>query len=969
MNRKTLFPIRRITAFLLCMLLAALLAAPLSASAADDEPKTVRVGWYESPFNTTDDYGRRSGYAYEYQMKIAAYAGWEYTYINASWPDLMQMLLDGRIDMLSDVSYTEERAEQMLFSELGMGTEEYCIYVAPNNREITATDYTTLNGKRIGVNQGTVQADFYREWAERHHIDAELVELTCSVDEMMNMLYAGKLDAQVSLNAYGDPEKLIPVCKIGSSDFYFAVSKDRPDLLSDLNAAMSRIQDENPYYNQRMFEKYIQRFASNAFLSAEEEEFLAQHDTIRVGYQDDYLAFCAQDPKTEELTGALKDYLKYAADCFTNAHLNFEATAFPTSVAAYDALRRGEIDCVFPANLSSYESEQQGVVMSPSLMSSDVYAVVRQTEQNLFTEKEHVVVAVNEGNSNYTAFLEEHFPEWRAVYYPTTADCLKAISDGVADCLIIGSFRYNNISKLCKEYHLTSFNTGVALDYYFAVEAGNTTLYSILSKTVGLVPSSSVSAALSYYIAEDSKQTFLDYLSDHTGAAMALGSAVVLVILILLIRSIRSGKKAKELISATEIDKLTGLYNRDYFFQYADRMYRDHPEIPRDAIVLNIQQFHSINALNGRLFGDQVLRVLGNEVRTIAGEFNGIGGRFGADRFDIYCRHIEDYQAVYERMQNRLDRMASKATVRLRMGVMPWQDQIEPIQLFDRARTACNMARGNYMEHLIVFDEKVHEREMLEQRLLNDLRRALDEYEFEVYYQPKFDIRPDEPKLVGAEALIRWQHPELGMITPDRFIPLFERYGTISDVDKYVWAQAAKQVASWKAAYGITLPISVNLSRVDVFADELDRTLDDILTREGLSHNALKLEITESAYTENAEQMIHVVKSLHRKGYTIEMDDFGTGYSSLNMLSAMPIDVLKMDRGFIRNIEHSKKDAQMVSLILGIAENLEIPVIAEGVETAEQLGMLKEMGCAYVQGYYFSRPILSSEFEEKFLNK
>ena len=368
-------------------------------------------------------------------------------------------------------------------------------------------------------------------------------------------------------------------------------------------------------------------------------------------------------------------------------------------------------------------------------------------------------------------------------------------------------------------------------------------------------------------------------------------------------------------------------------------------------------------------FGDQILRVLGNEIQAVANDVGGIAGRFGADGFNIYCRHTEDYPAIFSRLQGMLNGLAPNASIRLRMGVMPWQEGLEPIQQFDMARTACNMARGNYKEHLIVFNDQVREQELLDQCLLNDLRRALDNYEFEVYYQPKYNIEGDLPELVSAEALIRWQHPELGVISPDTFIPLFERNGKIGEVDQYVWSEAARQVARWRAQFGVTIPVSVNLSRVDVFDLALEETLESILSQNGLEHETLKLEVTESAYTENSEQVIRVVENLRRKGYTVEMDDFGTGYSSLSMLSAMPIDVLKMDRKFIQNIEHDERDIQLVALILGIAKNLSIPVIAEGVETESQLRLLKKLGCVLVQGYYFSRPLHPSEFETSILQE
>ncbi len=967
MRKPRVFTIfRRLCALLLCLLAAAALL-PRGEAEALDSKKTVRVGWYDSAYNTIDSLGRRSGYAYEYQLKIAAYTGWHYEYVTGSWSELLQMLIDGEIDLMSDVSYTEERAGLMLFPELPMGAEEYYLFVSPANTEISSSDYATLNGKRVGSNRDSVQTLYYLDWAQRHGIEAELVEMSCSEAESLRMLETGELDAYVTVDSFADPSDAVPVCKVGSSDFFFAVSKSRPELLGELNMALSRIQDENRFYNQQLFERYIKTKGANAFLATEELNWLREHGTIRVGYQDGYLAFCAVDKSTGELTGALKDFLDYASDCLENAELSFEAVSYPTIEAAVLAMKRGEVDCVFPANLSGYDGERLGVLLTPSLMRTDTFAVVRQSDLNAFSIREYVIVAVNEGNPNYDAFLLDHYPNWRKVYYQTTADCLKAVSEGVADCVLVSSYRYNNISRLCSRYRLTTFPTGIELDYCFAVCTDSTQLYSILSKTVSHVPTSTINAALSYYITEDARTSLSDIVVDNL-AFVSLGvAALVLLILALLLRSMKAEKRAQELIAATEIDSLTELYNRDYFFQYAERMFRERPEQPMDAVVLNIEQFHLVNAMNGRDFGDHILRLLGNELHALSLEHGGIAGRYGADRFDLYCRHTENYMEIFNRLQSRLDQLVPNASIRLRMGVMPWQAGLEPEQLFDRARTACAMARGHYKEHLIVFNETVHRRELFEQRLLNDLRPALDNYEFEVYYQPKYNIQSEPPRLVSAEALIRWQHPELGLIAPDDFIPLFERNGKIGEVDKYVWTQAARQIARWRAQYGVTIPVSVNLSRVDVFDPELENTLEALLKENGLEHDALKLEVTESAYTENADQLIRVVEKLRSKGYTVEMDDFGTGYSSLNMLSSMPVDVLKMDRTFIRNLEHDEKDMQLVSLILDIARCLKIPVIAEGVETEEQLQLLKKLGCVLVQGYYFSRPLHSSEFEAEFL--
>ena len=421
--------------------------------------------------------------------------------------------------------------------------------------------------------------------------------------------------------------------------------------------------------------------------------------------------------------------------------------------------------------------------------------------------------------------------------------------------------------------------------------------------------------------------------------------------------------EGRQLISAAEHDRLTGLYSRNFFFEYANRLYRYHPELQMDAVVLNIEQFHSINAMNGREFGDEVLRVFGAEISAFLGGTEGIASRFEADRFDIYCVNQPDYRALLDRLQNRVNLISSKVNIHLRMGVKPWREGVDPVLLFDRARTACNMVRGDYQNPLMIYDEEMRLREMRNQRLLNDLHLAVQERQFQVVYQPKYDIQCDPPRLASAEALIRWDHPELGFISPGDFVPLFEGNGLIGVVDSFVWREAAAQVARWKEKYNFILPVSVNLSRSDVFDPTLIERLADLIESNGLDYRNIKLEVTESAYTDDAKHVLDVIGRLRELGFEIEMDDFGSGYSSLNMLSDMPIDVLKMDMKFIRNIETSETDRRLVTLILDIAKYLKVSVVAEGVETEGQLKLLRDASCDIVQGFYFSRPLPPDKFE------
>lgn len=537
---------RRIVALLLCFVLAVLLmVSAVSAEEAKEESKVVRVGWYETPFNHKDQFGRRTGYAYVYQRKIAAYTGWKYEYVEGTWSELLQMLQDGRIDLLSDVSYTEERTEYMFYSHIPMGSELYYLYVSPENTTISIEDPTTLNGKKIGVTRGTIQREFFREWSESHGVTQELIELDTGESESLAMLDRGELDAFLTLDTYGDPDKAIPLWKIGASDFYFVVAKNRPDLQTELDAALSHIQDENKFYSNELSQKYLVDSGTLQYLTAEEKEWLEGHGKIRVAYQDNYLAFCAADPKTGELTGALKDYLEFASGVLENARPEFEAVAYPTATAALEAVKNGEADCMFPANLTDYDAETAGVIITAPLMTTEMDAVVREEDQQDFLRKSQVRVGVNQGNPNYEMFLLEHFPNWTPVYYESTPACLNAMASKGCDTVIISNYRFSDIARQCSRLHLTTVYTGVDMDYSLAVKEGNSTLYSILSKVISQVSDAAVNAALTYYSSNKAQNSFLDYIVDHPSIAIldALCLALIITVVVLTVRMKKSKKK------------------------------------------------------------------------------------------------------------------------------------------------------------------------------------------------------------------------------------------------------------------------------------------------------------------------------------------------------------------------------------------------------------------------------------------
>ena len=421
----------------------------------------------------------------------------------------------------------------------------------------------------------------------------------------------------------------------------------------------------------------------------------------------------------------------------------------------------------------------------------------------------------------------------------------------------------------------------------------------------------------------------------------------------------------RDIIQSTERDPLTGLYNKEFFYRYAEQYDNFHKDRAMDAVVIDINHFHILNERYGKAYADEVLKKIGSTAVGMVGPDGGIVCRREADTFLVYCPHREDYSDFFQCASKSFEgEDRSRGRVRLRMGVYSCADKAIDIERrFDRAKIAADTVRGSFGGAIGTYDDAMHESEMYTEQLIEDFHRAINERQFVVYYQPKFDIRPDIPVLNSAEALVRWDHPELGMISPGVFIPLFEENGLIQELDMYVWREAARQIAGWREKFGFAVPVSVNVSRIDMYDPGLVETFLQILEENGISTGDLYLEITESAYTQDSEQIINTVNELRLLGFKIEMDDFGTGYSSLNMISNLPIDALKLDMKFIRTAFSGRRDTRMLEVIIDIADYLQVPVIAEGVETEEQLFALKAMGCDIVQGYYFSRPIPVDEYE------
>ena len=424
-----------------------------------------------------------------------------------------------------------------------------------------------------------------------------------------------------------------------------------------------------------------------------------------------------------------------------------------------------------------------------------------------------------------------------------------------------------------------------------------------------------------------------------------------------------------DLILRTENDLLTGLTTKRYFFEYINLFDQHNPNANMDAIAINIKKFRTINALLGHCFGDKLLVSIANSLKKLMNTYEGIVSRVDSDTFFVYISSIDNYEEV---ITNALEEASLKVQkeghVAFKIGINRVVDRDLSVEKrFDDALRAMRLNKDNLKTTLVVYDQKMHENELFNEKLILGFEKSLENKEFKIYLQPKMNIAGDKPRLSSAEVLVRWIHPGYGIISPTVFVPLFESNGLITRLDKYIWEEAASQIKEWKEKYGITLPLSINVSRVDLFSATLVDDLMEIMHKYDLKFDELFLEVTESACVEDAKEVTKRVTALKNKGFVIEMDDFGTGYSSLHMVSSLPLDALKIDRSFVLNLLNNEKSKVMVQVILELAKLLSAKCIAEGVENEEQLKLLKEMGVEIIQGFYFSKPIPTDEFFDKYL--
>ena len=510
---------------------------------ADEAEKTIRVGAFEDTFNYVDEHGVRRGYGYELMQALAGYTGWKFEYVKCDWSNCFDKLENGEIDIMGDISYTDDRAEKMLYSEETMGEEKYVLYADLSDTDIVSSDFKSLDGKRIGVLMGTKPENMLTEWENKNGIHTEHVNVSGNSD-VETKLANHEIDCFVSLEESIWSERGIScVTTIGKSGIYFVMNKECSDIKKELDYAMSQLDRDSPFFKADLYKKYF-TLDYTQFLTGEEKSYIQEHGGIRIGFLDKDPVVFSMDQKSGQLSGTLTEYISFARDCLGNHTLDFDIEAFDDYDKMIKALQNHKIDVIYYASRNSDVAEKKGYALSNTAWT---YSLMAVTEKDDFNEDEAYTVAVPKKKVALKQHIEYNYPQWKLVDCDTINDAADMIVDGKADCFIAGTsqtFRYNK--------KLIGIPLTKTMEACFALKDGDATLLSILNKTLKAMPSDMLTSAVAIYDSTAYKTTFYDFLKDNLVGVLVLGFSFIIVILLLLQKARRAELNAKVALKSAE---------------------------------------------------------------------------------------------------------------------------------------------------------------------------------------------------------------------------------------------------------------------------------------------------------------------------------------------------------------------------------------------------------------------------------
>ena len=934
----------------------------VNESAADIEDVPVRIGIpKDSDFYYIDDNGAISGYGCEYIEFISKVSGLKFDFIHGeNMNECLSMLQKGEIDILNGVIFTPARSRIYDYTDYQTGIVFGQIFAQKNNTKMVYGEFKSMNDIKIGLLFGGWQNRSFFEYANKNNLTHTSI-IYKDTNSLSAALQKGEVNAIVLNNMYfSENEK--PIARFSPRPFYFVTKKGNTKLLDRVNNAISQILVENPNFNSNLVRKHFPNDTTALILSEEEKIFIKNSDVITVVYDKLLIPFRSDDYENNEAVIDINaDILRLISE---KTGLKFKFVEGRNYEECIKLVAQGKADMILNYDAYYKTLKLNNIILSDTFLSTPI--VILGFEKSI---EQNSIFAIPRKYDFARKYVEDYYPKNKIIVYGSIEDCLTAIERGEA------TFTFENVhmaNKVIREgnYSGLSIVTVATLmdNIPFALRHDiDENIVRIINKAINSISSSELERVLYKHLISKPNVTFSIFYSHNKLLIFTLASIFLAILSVAFgVTILIQIKSRKSVWRMAYIDQLTGIGNLNKFKIDAEYLLKKNHNTTYVIEKLDIDRFKFINELYSFLEGDLVLKDLSKSIEFIMNKDKDTYARVGSDEFVILksyklLEQIEKSRIVFE---NKFFEIHAKNNMHIKFPTGRYvieRGETDITKIFEKVNYAHRLAKQQKGNMVCLYDDKIKTSALYAREIESKMEIARDEQKFLVHLQPKYFLRDNS--IIGAEALVRWESEEGKLIHPGKFISLFEQNGFILKLDFYMVERVCEVIRSWINEGIEPVAVSVNFSRLHLL-DHISflRKLCEVVDRHGIPRYYIEIEFTESVIFNNEEVFTDIFIRLNNAGFAISMDDFGTGYSSLGMLKNIPVDVIKMDKSFFTNSNDPERSEIVISHIMLMAKNLDISTIAEGVETEEQIEMLKKVGCDIAQGYFYSKPLCVKDF-------
>lgn len=951
---------------LICLQLAGVIGVTYPVSAKETS-ETIRVGYSQESDFIHKQKGEICGFVVDYLELIAQDTGWEYEYVPVERSESKEKLADGTVDIMFVSQNMKYWQDEFLYSKASLGYEYFLVYTMPET-DVYYDDYQAMDGLTVGIPSGLYLGEELNYLMRDEDFTLKQVEFD-SRDKMKTALEEGEIDLFIT-SSYDSHADLKLVARFGSDAIYCITSKQNQSLISQFDTELEEVKIQKPDTAAVLLEKYFKSTSVSCgpLYTREEQEYIENADPVKISMRlrSHPLSYAAGSG----YGGIYVDYLELLSKrSGLKFEIIFDKQNLPIEQRMLKMLKE---DCMvlLPGSVVK-EHGLKKVIMSDTLLDSRLSYVKRKSEVEIVGRQDYVF-ALTKDMDYLLPLIQEASNDYRFLFFESTQACLDAVYDGVADIAMQDNYAVRYLLQKPKyaEKLVECSGEEYAMDLCLVATDDQKLLVQILNKAIERMTNDDEKKVVTRELSVNPYQINIgDWLYKYrrvlifTVVIIAVAAAIYTILLRKMTAMSVRKKDYDALKTKVQQDIVTGAYNRNSFYEKAKEMISNSDE-PMCIVMADISNFKVVNDLYGMDVGDKMLKHMAKKFLALGDGRDMLIARFAGDHFYM-CMSERDFNEIA--FPKRFKTFLQDMEITVSYGVFMVGDQKDlPINIMcDRASIAVH-GKENNVEYIRYYSDDERSKILQQQEIENDMEKALEQHQFCVYVQPKYDI--DESRIVGGEALVRWKHPQKGMISPGIFIEIFEKNGFIIRLDYYVWEETCRLLAKLKKE-GITgYPISINVSRAHFFGTDLVGKLKELIEKYKLEPGDLELEITESICGQDQSVIYKKIRTLQKAGFKVAMDDFGSGYSSLNMLKEMPLDIIKMDLKFLDGGEDEERSRNILYTLISLAQNLQLFVVVEGVETEDQVEFLRQIGNHYVQGFFFSRPVESATYEEMLKN-